>query len=109
MEQDTAVLPSESRVGPGVVNVDLHQRLAQVLTTHHVVDLDLQVKSRIWGKNKHGFKNKDGFQMAIVLLLEVNSTSYTLLRAVWTACKVIVTIGVPVILYSPFMQCNCML
>lgn len=41
MKQNTAVLPSKSRGGPGVVNVDLHHCLAQVLTTQHIIDLHL--------------------------------------------------------------------
>lgn len=54
MKQDAAVLPSESCADPGVVNVDLHCCLAQLLTSQHVVDLHLQVKRRTWRiDNKH--------------------------------------------------------
>lgn len=41
VKQNATVLPSKNCVGPGVVDVDLHHCLAQVLMTQHVVDLDL--------------------------------------------------------------------
>lgn len=51
MKQNTAILPSKSCVGPGVVDIDFHHCLAQLLTMQHVIDLDLKVKGRAWRKN----------------------------------------------------------
>lgn len=46
MKQNASVLPSKSCVGPAVVDIDLHHRLAQLLPTQDVADLDLKVKDR---------------------------------------------------------------
>lgn len=41
MKQDAAVLPSKSCADPGIVDVDLHRCLAQLLTSQRVIDLHL--------------------------------------------------------------------
>lgn len=62
VKQNAAVPPSEGSGEQGVVDVDLHQRLAQGLTTQHAVHLDLQVQSRIWGGgNKDQVKKRTGW------------------------------------------------
>lgn len=50
VKQDPTILPRKSCFGLGVVDVDLHHCLAQVLTTQHIIHLDLQAEGRTWGK-----------------------------------------------------------
>lgn len=48
VKQNPAILPSDDRMGPGVVDVDLHKRLAQLLTAQYIVDLHLKIKVGAW-------------------------------------------------------------
>lgn len=52
MKQNTTILPSKTCVGPGVVYVDIHHCLSQVLTAQYVMNLNPQVKGRICIKKK---------------------------------------------------------
>lgn len=58
MKHNTSLVTSESCAGPGVVDVDVHHCLGQVLATQYLIYTHVQVKSRSWVGNQNLLKMK---------------------------------------------------